>query len=71
MVQIVECFPNTLPKELPELLSKTKWSRKPSDVQTWDDWWDIHPKVRHCSSLSSGENNGLNYSRLLSIAKSL
>ena len=47
----MECFPNTLPKELPELLSKTKWSRKGSEVLTWEDWWDIHPKVSQLQDL--------------------
>merc|ERR1711953_1660946 len=33
--QIVECFPNTLPKSLPEKLAKIKWNKKAAEVAGW------------------------------------
>ena len=43
--QIVECFPNTLPKSLPEKLAKIKWNKKAAEVGGWNDWWDMHEEV--------------------------
>eukprot|EP00088_Acartia_fossae_P002490 TRINITY_DN11005_c0_g1_i1.p1 TRINITY_DN11005_c0_g1~~TRINITY_DN11005_c0_g1_i1.p1 ORF type:complete len:399 (-),score=115.65 TRINITY_DN11005_c0_g1_i1:427-1623(-) len=43
--QVVECFPNTLLKILPNTIQKSKWSKKPKDIENWDDWWGIHPKI--------------------------
>lgn len=43
--QIVECFPNTMPKDLPELLQKSKWSTPTKEVETWDHWWAMHEKI--------------------------
>eukprot|EP00096_Caligus_rogercresseyi_P000148 TRINITY_DN1040_c0_g1_i1.p1 TRINITY_DN1040_c0_g1~~TRINITY_DN1040_c0_g1_i1.p1 ORF type:complete len:405 (+),score=130.91 TRINITY_DN1040_c0_g1_i1:114-1328(+) len=43
--QIVECFPHTLPKELPDILQKSKWSKPAKEVETWETWWDIHQKI--------------------------
>jgi len=43
--QVVECFPNTLLKILPNTISKGKWSKKSTDINTWDDWWAIHQKL--------------------------
>lgn len=43
--QVVECFPNTMPKELPDLLKKTKWSKPAKEVETWEDWWSMHEKI--------------------------
>jgi len=43
--QIVECFPNTMPKDLPEILQKSKWSKPAKDVETWDFWWGMHEKI--------------------------
>jgi len=43
--QIVECFPQTLPKDLPDVLAKTKWTKKTAEVGTWDDWWEMHEKI--------------------------
>ena len=31
--QIVECFPNTMPKNLPDKLSKMKWNKKAVEVK--------------------------------------
>ena len=31
--QIVECFPNTMPKSLPDKLSKMKWTKKAPEVK--------------------------------------
>ena len=45
--QIVESFPNTLLKMLPGEIAKTKWSKKAKEVVCWDDWWEMHEKVRH------------------------
>ena len=39
--QIVECFPNTLLKLLPNTIAKTKWNKKSKEVENWDIWWDI------------------------------
>ena len=41
----MECFPQTLPKDLPDVLSKTKWTKKAAEVVCWDDWWEMHEKV--------------------------
>merc|ERR1712038_188831 len=43
--QVVECFPNTLPKDLPDALAKIKWSKKAVEVEGWDIWWEIHEKI--------------------------
>jgi len=43
--QVVECFPNTLLKLLPNTIQKTKWTKKSKDVENWDLWWDIHQKI--------------------------
>lgn len=43
--QIIECFPNTLPKDLPEVLGKTKWTKKTAEVSSWADWWEMHEKI--------------------------
>ena len=45
MDQIVECFPNTLLKLLPDMISKTKWNKKAKEVETWEHWWEMHAKV--------------------------
>jgi hypothetical protein len=42
---VVECFPNTLLKLLPNTITKIKWSKKPAEIETWEDWWDIHQKI--------------------------
>jgi len=43
--QIVECFPNTLLKLLPNTIQKTKWSKKSKEVVDWDIWWGMHEKI--------------------------
>ena len=43
--QIVECFPNTLLKLLPNVIQKTKWSKKSKDVENWDHWWEMHERI--------------------------
>lgn len=43
--QVVECFPNTLLKILPNTISKSKWSKKSNTIETWEDWWSIHQKL--------------------------
>merc|ERR1711899_464384 len=43
--QIVECFPHTMPKDLPELLQKSKWTKPSKEVETWDHWWAMHQKI--------------------------
>merc|ERR1711913_82944 len=43
--QVVECFPNTLPKNLPDKLSKMKWSKKTAEVGSWSDWWEMHEEI--------------------------
>jgi len=43
--QIVECFPHTMPKDLPELIQKSKWSKPAKEVETWDHWWTMHQKI--------------------------
>lgn len=43
--QIVECFPNTMPKNLPDKLSKMKWTKKAAEVKTWEDWWEMHEEI--------------------------
>jgi len=43
--QVVECFPNTLPEDLPKVLSKIKWNKKTEEVKDWNDWWQMHEKV--------------------------
>ena len=47
LLQIVECFPNTLPKDLPETLGKMKWTKKAAEVSSWTDWWEMHEKVKN------------------------
>ena len=42
---MVECFPNTLPKDLPDSLAKIKWTKKAVEVEGWDTWWEIHEKI--------------------------
>ena len=37
--QIVECFPNSMPQELPALLQKCKWTKPAKEVETWEHWW--------------------------------
>lgn len=37
--QIVECFPNIMPKDLPDLLQKTKWTKPAKEVENWDQWY--------------------------------
>ena len=32
--QVVECFPNSLPEDLPKILGKTKWSMQAKEVST-------------------------------------
>ena len=34
-----------MPKDLPEMLSKTKWNKPGKDVETWDHWWGMHEKI--------------------------
>ena len=36
--QIVECFPNSMPKELPEVIQKIKWTKPGREVENWDMW---------------------------------
>merc|ERR1711997_349848 len=43
--QVVECFPNTLPKNLPDKLSKMKWTKKTAEVGSWSDWWEMHQEI--------------------------
>ena len=43
--QVVECFPNTLLKLLPNTIQKTKWSKKSKEVENWDIWWSMHEKI--------------------------
>ena len=43
--QIVECFPNTMPKTLPDKLSKMKWTKKAPEVKSWADWWEMHEEI--------------------------
>jgi len=43
--QVVECFPNTLPKNLPDKLGKMKWSKKTAEVSSWADWWEMHQEI--------------------------
>jgi len=43
--QVVECFPNSLPDDLPQILGKTKWSKPAEEISTWSDWWGMHDKV--------------------------
>ena len=38
--QIVECFPNTMPPNLPDILGKIKWTKEAKDVETWENWWE-------------------------------
>lgn len=44
--QIVECFPNTMPKELPDVIQKIKWTKPAKEVETWEHWWEMHEKIR-------------------------
>lgn len=34
-----------MPKDLPEMLQKTKWSKPTKEVETWDHWWAMHEKI--------------------------
>jgi len=43
--QVVECFPNSLPEELPKILGKTKWSMPAKEMEGWDQWWGMHAQV--------------------------
>ena len=43
--QVVECFPNTLLKLLPNTIQKTKWTKKSKEVENWDIWWSMHEKI--------------------------
>jgi len=43
--QIVECFPNTMPKDLPDVLQKIKWTKAAKDVETWETWWEMHERI--------------------------
>lgn len=43
--QIVECFPNTMPKDLPELLQKCKWTKPANEIETWEHWWAMHERI--------------------------
>ena len=45
--QVVECFPNTLLKLLPNTIQKTKWTKKSKEVENWDIWWSMHEKILH------------------------
>lgn len=45
LLQIVECFPHTMPKELPLLLPKIKWTKTAQEVDTWEVWWEMHEKI--------------------------
>merc|ERR1719384_3118235 len=51
--QVVECFPNTLPKNLPDKLSKMKWSKKAAEVESWSDWWSASPTLSPRTSRTS------------------
>ena len=44
-MQIVECFPHTMPKDLPELIQKSKWTKPAKEVETWEQWWAMHQKI--------------------------
>ncbi len=44
-IQIVECFPNSMPKDLPDVLAKIKWSKPCKEIANWDDWWIIHERI--------------------------
>ena len=39
-LQIVECFPNTMPKDLPDKIQKVKWKKAAKDVETWEHWYE-------------------------------
>ena len=43
--QIVECFPNTMPKELSDLVQKSKWTKPAKEIETWEQWWSMHQKI--------------------------
>ena len=34
-----------MPKDLPELLQKSKWTKPSKEVETWDHWWAMHQKI--------------------------
>ena len=34
-----------MPKDLPELIQKSKWSKPAKEVETWDQWWAMHQKI--------------------------
>merc|ERR1711971_885274 len=42
---VVECFPNSLPEDLPKILGKTKWSMPAKEMEGWDQWWGMHAQV--------------------------
>ena len=44
-LQVVECFPNSLPEDLPAILGNTKWGRSGKEVGSWEEWWSMHTKV--------------------------
>ena len=62
MDQIVECFPNTLLKLLPDMISKTKWNKKAKEVETWEHWWEMHAKVGAGQTINVTYNVSLNMS---------
>ena len=41
----MECFPQSIPKELPALLQKCKWTKPAKEVENWDHWWAMHEKI--------------------------
>lgn len=43
--QVVECFPNTLLKILPNTIQKSKWTKKSTDINNWEDWWAMKTKI--------------------------
>jgi len=43
--QIVECFPNTMPKDLPDKIQKVKWTKPAKEVETWEHWWEMHGTI--------------------------
>jgi len=49
--QVVECFPNSLPEDLPHILGKTKWDKSADQINSWDDWWLMHEQIE--KSISS------------------
>ena len=51
-LQIVECFPNTMPKDLPDKIQKVKWKKAAKDVETWEHWYggDIYAMKIKCNN---------------------